>query len=153
MKREEIFEHIKKIDDPVKDSDKILSNLHYTHFFLMDKYRKLLSDYDLTSTQANVLGIIGYFSPKSVALEEIKEMVLEPNSDVSRTVKRLQEKGLVEKVLNKQNRRKVSIAILPKGMKVLLKIEEEGEFKKLTSALTKAEARSFVNILTKLRNS
>jgi DNA-binding MarR family transcriptional regulator len=153
MKRNEVFEIIHKVNDPVKDSDKILANLHYTHFFLIDSYKKTLLAYDLTPTQANVLGIISFFYPRAVTLEEVKEMVLEPNSDVSRTVTRLAEKGFVEKVINKENRRKISIMISTKGQKILKKIESEGKFKKVTSLLDLREARNFVKTLQKLREA
>lgn len=152
MKRSEIFEHLKKIDDPIKDYGKILANLHYTHFFLVDKYNKMLDSYDLTSPQSNVLGIIEYHFPKALSLEEIKEMVLEPNSDVSRTVARLAEKGFVEKVINKENRRKVSIVVTAKGIKTIKKIESEGKFKKFLAGISKAEAKTLVNVLAKLRD-
>jgi DNA-binding MarR family transcriptional regulator len=152
MKKSELFELIQKIDDPQKDHEKILSNLHYTHFFLMDKYKKILVQYDLTPTQANILGIISYYSPVAAALEQIKEMVLEPNSDVSRTVTRLAEKGFVEKVPNRENRRKVAIMITPKGQKTMKKIEADGIFRKLTSTLSKPEAKNFVAVLEKLRD-
>jgi DNA-binding MarR family transcriptional regulator len=152
MKRSEIFELIQKINDPQKDHDKILANLHYTHFFLMDRYKKFLSVYDLTPTQVNILGIIDFYAPGSASLEQIKEMVLEPNSDVSRTVARLAEKGFAEKVTNKENRRKVSIMITPKGRKTLQKIASDGSFRKITSDLGKAEAKTFVAVLGKLRD-
>lgn len=151
MKKSELFEEIRKIDDPVKDYGKILSNLHYTHFFLMDKYKKILSDYNLTSQQSNVLGIISYFSPKSISLETIKEMVLEPSSDVSRIVVRLTEKGFAEKVVDKENRRKVSIKITAEGLKMVKKIGKDKRFYKFTSALSKNEAMAFIHTLEKLR--
>lgn len=152
MKRKEVFDLIQKIDDPKKDSSKILSNLHYTHFFLMDRYKKILAEYDLTATQANILAILDHYYPQAVSLEEIKSMVLEPNSDVSRTVTRLVEKEYAQKVLNKENRRKVSILITQKGLKANKKIESEDKFKIFTSSLTLAEARGFVKVLEKLRN-
>jgi len=151
MKREELFEHIKKVNDPKKDHAKILSNLHYTHFYLMDKYKKLLEDYDLSVTQSNVLGIIGFYFPKPVSLEEIKAMILEPHSDVSRTVTRLVEKGFVEKVINKENKRKVCIQALNKGIKILQKIQAEKKFETFTSELTQKETQSFIAVLAKLR--
>ncbi|MCW3101839.1 MAG: transcriptional regulator [Bacteroidetes bacterium] len=151
MKRSEIFEHIQKIEDPQRDYDKILANLHYTHFFLMDRYKKLLVAYGLTSTQANILGIIDFYAPGSASLEQIKEMVLEPNSDVSRTVTRLAEKGFAEKVTDKENRRKVAIRITPKGKKTLKTIADDGVFHKLTSGLDIAEVKNFIMVLGKLR--
>lgn len=153
MKRNEIFEYLTQISDPIKDHAKILSNLHYTHFFLMDRYKKLLAVYDLTAPQSNVLGIIGHYAPKAVSLEEIKEMVLEPNSDVSRTVSRLAEKGFVEKLVNRENRRKVAIRITAKGKLTLKKMESEGRFRKFTEDISITEAKAFVKVLTKLRDS
>jgi DNA-binding MarR family transcriptional regulator len=151
MTREEIFKLITEVDDPKKDHAKILSNLHYTHFYLMDRYKKLLAEYNLTATQSNVLGIIAFFSPKAVTLEQIKEMVLEPNSDVSRTVTRLAEKGYVEKVINKENRRKVSIKVTAKGQKILAKIESEKKFESFTANISKTDILTFIKVLTKLR--
>jgi len=151
MKRIELFDYMKKIDDPVKDHAMILANFHYTHFYMMDKYKKLLAGYNLTATQSNVLGIIEHHYPKAVSLEEIKEMVLEPNSDVSRTVVRLVEKGFAEKIINKENRRKVSIVITAKGLKTIKKITTDGKFSKFTAGLSKAEVKTFITVLSKLR--
>jgi MarR family 2-MHQ and catechol resistance regulon transcriptional repressor len=153
MNREELFEYITKVGDPKKDCGKILSNLHYTHFYLMDRYKKMLGEYDLTSSQSNVLGIIGYYYPKAVALEEIKEMILEPNSDVSRTVTRLVGKNYVEKVINKENRRKVCIKATPRGLKVIKRIEASGKFEKFTSKLSRSEVKTFIKVLAKFRNA
>ncbi|MES2568122.1 MAG: hypothetical protein V4565_14705 [Bacteroidota bacterium] len=153
MTREEIFELIEKIDDPVKDYQKIISNLHYTHYNLMDYYKKSLEIYDLTPMQSNVLSIIHYHQPKSLSLEEIKSMVLEPGSDVSRIVLRSSEKGFVEKVQNASNNRKLAIAITNKGLDVMKRISEDHSFNNLTHNFTLAEAEAFVLLLKKLRVS
>ncbi len=151
MTREELFKYIQQINDPVKDYGKILSNLHYTHFNLMVRYKKIMDSYDLTFTQSNVLGIIVHAYPKPLALEEIKHMVLEPNSDVSRTVVRLTEKGYAEKVPNKLNRRKVCIKATAKGAKAVQKIADDGKFKVFTKDLTLKEDKTLITILNKLR--
>ncbi len=151
MTRKELFDYIKSIEDPVKDYGKILSNLHYTHYFLLDNYKKILDNYNLTFTQSNVLGIIAHFHPGAVSLEEIKAMVLEPGSDVSRTVTRLKEKGFVEKVLNEKNNRKVSIKISAKGLKTINKMDSDPRFKEYTSGTTLSESRAFIKYLVKLR--
>lgn len=150
MPRSKVFKELEKIEDP-KDHSKILSYLHYTHFFLLDKYKKVLLEYGLTPSQSNVLGIVDHFYPDSISLEGIKEWMLEPNSDVSRIVRRLVEKGLLEKVINKENRRKVSIKITPKGKKIVGELLKEKKFQKFTSKLSLAEAKTFVSVLSKLR--
>jgi DNA-binding MarR family transcriptional regulator len=152
MKRSEIFEELEKIEDVANDFTKLLSNLHYTHFFLMDKYKKILSEYDLTSPQSNVLGIIDYFHPAPLALEQIKEMILEPNADVSRIVGRLADKDFVKKVINPENRRKVSIGMTPKGRKVITRIKNDKKFQRFTSMLSVTEGRKFAAILAKIRS-
>jgi DNA-binding MarR family transcriptional regulator len=151
MTRKELFKYIQQINDPVEDYGKILSNLHYTHFNLMDKYKKIMESYDLTFTQSNVLGIIVHAYPKPLSLEEIKNMVLEPNSDVSRTVVRLTERGYAEKVPNKLNRRKVCIKATQKGLKAAQKMSADGKFKVFTKDLSLKEAKTLIIILNKLR--
>jgi DNA-binding MarR family transcriptional regulator len=151
MTREELFKYIQQINDPAEDYGKILSNLHYTHYFLMDKYKKIMESYELTFTQSNVLGIIVHSHPKPLSLEEIKNMVLEPNSDVSRTVDRLAEKGYAEKIANKLNRRKVSIKVTAKGLKAVHKMADDGKFEVFTKDLSLKEAKTLIIILNKLR--
>lgn len=151
MTREELYKYIEKIDDPKKDYGKILTNLHSTHYYLMDMYKKILKPYNLTLTQSTVLGIIVHHSPDAIALEEIKAMILEPNADVSRTVVRLAEKGFVEKVINKTNRRKVSIRALPKGVKMVKKMSLDPHFTNFTTGINLSEAKAFVRFLKRLR--
>ena len=153
MKREDLFTIIQQIEDPEYDYQKILANVHYTHFFLMDRYKKLLQPFDLTPTQANLLGIINHFCPKPVSLEEIKSMVLEPNSDVSRTVSRLASKELVSKVTDEENRRKIAVVITPKGIKLLKEIQDHAMFKKFTAGLQLEDIQLFIKVLTNLRKS
>ncbi len=152
MTREELFEYIQKIEDPVKNFNKIVSTLHYTHFNLMDSYKKALSAYDLTPIQANVLGIIQLNHPKPLSLEQIKDMVLEPGSDVSRTVLRLSEKGFVKKVNDPKNNRKLAIKATAKGLKIVETISKDTSFQKPTTTITLQEAKTFIRVLHKLRN-
>ncbi|HEY0031279.1 MAG TPA: winged helix DNA-binding protein [Bacteroidia bacterium] len=151
MTREELFKMITTIDDPRKDFSKILVNLHYTHYYLMDRYKKVLEGYGLTVIQSNVLGIIVHYYPKALSLEEIKSMVLEPNSDVSRTVVRLETKGFVQKIPDPKNGRKLSISATAKGVKALRKMEADSEFQNFASEISVAEVKAFVKFLSKLR--
>jgi DNA-binding MarR family transcriptional regulator len=151
MDREQIFKEIENIEAPDKDFSKILPSLHYTHFFLMDQYRKILVDYDLTSPQSNVIGIIGHYGDTPVSLEQIKHMVLEPNADVSRIVARLVEKKFVQKVVNEKNRRKVSIMLTARGEKIYKRMLADRQFMKFTENVSMQEAKVFMRVLAKLR--
>jgi MarR family transcriptional regulator, repressor for mepA len=151
MTRDELFRQLESINDPVNDYPKILGNLHYTHFFLMDRYKKILSEYELTPQQSNVLGIILYYYPGASSLEQIKSMVLEPSSDVSRIVTRLCEKGYAEKVANKNNKRKVEIRASENGEKLSRAIASNAKLRSFTKDIGLEEARTFISILQKLR--
>lgn len=151
MTREELFEYIQKIDDPVKDYSKILSSLHFSHYYLMDKYKKILEKYGLTVTQANILGIIVHHHPQPLSLEEIKSMVLEPNSDVSRTIVRLAAKGFVEKVPSANDKRRLSILASAQGVKVLKKAATDSKFTSFAKKITLAESKAFIKFLKNLR--
>ncbi len=78
-------------------------------------------------------------------------MILEPNSDVSRTVNRLVGKGFAEKVSNNSNRRKVSIKITKLGKKILQEIETDKTFGTLTQAFSLKEAQTLIKLLAKFR--
>jgi DNA-binding MarR family transcriptional regulator len=149
VEREDIFAYISDITKR-EETRKILSNLHYTHFFMLDRYKKTLASYDLSFPQINVLYIMDLFFTGPVSLEEIKKMVLEPNSDVSRIVTRLAEKGFVSKVPDPKNGRKLSIVISEKGLRTLKKALSDKRFD-YTSQITLEEAKVFVEVLNKLR--
>jgi DNA-binding MarR family transcriptional regulator len=153
MTREELFKYIEEVDDLKKDYAKILSNLHYTHFYLMDKYRKILGSYNLTFTQSNILGIIVHAYPKGLSLEQIKEMVLEPNSDVSRTVVRLMSKKFVEKSPDPHNRRKVCIKATDAGLKMVRKMAADRRFQAFTKNLSLASVKTLISVLKSLRGN
>lgn len=92
-----------RLEDEIKQKSfrnefhKLAVNIIYTHSWLMSKIIYMLSQYDITPQQYNILRILrGQFpSPASVSL--LKSRMLDKMSDASRLVDRLVEKGLVEK--------------------------------------------------------
>jgi DNA-binding MarR family transcriptional regulator len=152
MKREDLYEVIEHVEDPVLGRARLLGNLHYTHFHLFDRYRKIMQKYDLTPIQTNVLGIVVIKYPETLSLEEIKKMVLEPGSDVSRIITRLASKGFIEKVTDRRNRRKLAIRTTPRGNKMYGKIVADPTLKAITNGLRLSEMKAFVATLKKLRS-
>jgi DNA-binding MarR family transcriptional regulator len=147
----DIIKELEDISSLPKDGQKILSNLYYTHFWLADKYTEILAIYSLTPQQANILGIVRHFNPKPLTLQEIKSLLMEKNSDVSRIVARLIDKKLLHKTVDKKNRRKVKITINLKGIKIIDKITEDKLFDKFISKFSLEDARIFAKLLAKLR--
>ncbi|MCX7723608.1 MAG: MarR family transcriptional regulator, partial [Verrucomicrobiae bacterium] len=87
----------------------------------------VLSKFDLTPQQFNLLRILRgqYPSPASISL--IKERMLDKMSDASRLVDRLIQKKLVERKICSQDRRKVDVIITRKGLKLLEKIDAKND--------------------------
>jgi DNA-binding MarR family transcriptional regulator len=152
MKKSDVFSEIEKSKVPVTDYSRVLANLHYTHFLLMQRYNVELAKYNLTTAQSNVLGILGHYAPAKMSLEEIKDLVLEPNSDVSRIVTRLAEKKLVKKAPDEKNKRKVAIQLTSAGNRLYNEILNNKTFIKYVKTVTPEEATIFAKVLGKLRD-
>lgn len=131
---------------------KLAVNIIYTHSWLMSKIIYILSQYDITPQQYNILRILrGQFpSPASVSL--LKSRMLDKMSDASRLVDRLVEKGLVEKKISNNDRRRLDVYITSKGLKLLEKIDNKNkQFDDLLKGITEQEAITLNNLLDKLR--
>jgi DNA-binding MarR family transcriptional regulator len=61
--------------------------------------------------------------PSCVNPTEIKEVMLDKNPDITRLCDRLLLMGLINRAIDKENRRKMKIIITEKGMSLLLDIE------------------------------
>ncbi len=140
-----------KVKDLSVDYQIVLSSVYYTHFWLLDKYKDILKEYNITPQQANVLGTVNYFAPQALTLSELKKYLLEKNADVSRVVSRLTQKKLLNRVVNAQNRRMVEITLTKKGKDLINLFDEKKHFVKFTSGFTSQEAQQLVDLLQKLR--
>jgi DNA-binding MarR family transcriptional regulator len=147
----DIGKELSTINNIDTDYEKVLAGLYFTHFWLTDKYSNLLLEYGITTQQSNVLGTILYYHPKALTLTELKSLMLEKNSDVSRIVTRLITKGFLKKNTNPENKRKIEIKITPKGISLMEKIRDQKLFKKFTAGLSTAEAQQLLSLLAKLR--
>src|SRR5687767_12619626 len=132
-----------EIINDTNDVGKVLRNLHYTHFWLTDKYKNLLTKYGITLQQFNILGAVALVHPKPVTITELKDNLPEKNADVSRVVTRLTDKKMLKRAVNMQNRRKVEITITEKGMKLVERIQQDQPYKKFTSDFSMEEVLMF----------
>jgi MarR family transcriptional regulator, 2-MHQ and catechol-resistance regulon repressor len=147
----DLIEELSRIEDPVKDHSRILGNLYFTHFWLLDRYKAILDNYGITPQQSNVLAVVKEFHPRALTLTEVKAGLLEKNADVSRIITRLTSKGLLKRKINRSNKRKVEISITEKGRRLMDKMERDDPFQKFTSKFTLEDARTLVGLLNKLR--
>lgn len=119
MKLEDAIKQ-KKFDSPLH---KATINLMYTANWLHGEFRDLFKIFDITHQQYNVLRILRGMHPACVNPTEIKEVMLDKNPDITRLCDRLLLMGLINRNVDKDNRRKMKIVITDKGLALLLEIE------------------------------
>lgn len=133
--------------------EKILVNIYYTNSWLSEKYQEILKEYNLTAQQFNVLKILFSNYPKPIMISDIKEQMLDKNSDMTRIVERLLKKNLIARRRDQSNRRKVIVKLNVIGYHLIEKMNKEVQvFEKLVNHLTPKEATELNKLLDKIRS-
>jgi len=147
-----------KIDDEIKgrfrnEYHKGLINLTYTTKQLSYEFYQSLKNYGLAEQQYNVLRILrGFRSEAPLSIGFIKERMLDKDSDVSRIVDRLFEKGYLTRTENPNDRRQKSVKINQAGIDLLDKMFNcEMKADTLLSNLTIEEVEELNRLLDKIR--
>lgn len=110
-----------------------------------------LQPFDLTIQQFNVLRILRGRNGSAASLESVTQDMIHRMSNTSRLVDKLIDKGLVNRKVCSDNRRKVDIFITDKGIDLLKKIDHtlNNTEMELTSKLTKKELEQLLVLLKK----
>lgn len=132
--------------------EKAAVNILYTGSWLHLLNTSRFKVHDITPEQFNVLRILRGSHPKALMLADITSRMIDKNSNCTRLVEKLRQKGLVAREICEGNRRQVDISITETGLGMLKKIdEEESEWLATLKNITKAEAQELNRILDKLR--
>jgi len=154
-----ISKQIRSIEEELKgrfrnDYHKGLINLNYTTRQLGYEFIQTLKKHGITEPQYNVLRILrGFRSQVPLSIGFIKERMLDKDSDVSRIVDRLYEKGLLTRKENPEDRRQKAVEITDKGLSLLdemFSCEKKADLQ-LTN-LSEEEVRELSRLLDKIRN-
>lgn len=147
------------IEDELKgrfrnDYHKGLINLTYTTKLLGYEFLQSLKKHGLAEQQYNVLRILrGFRAQAPLTIGFIKERMLDKDSDVSRIVDRLFEKGLLTRKENPEDRRQKSVEITAKGLELLdAMFECEKKADTLLNNLNDMEVVELNRLLDKIRN-
>ncbi len=147
-----------RIEEEIKgrfrnDYHKGFINLSYTARRLNYDFFKELKKHGITEQQYNVLRILrGYSDKAPINVGFIKERMLDRDSDVSRLVDRLQDKGLVTSSLNSLDKRQRSVVITSSGLDLLAKLLAwEKHVETLLGNLSADEVVEFNRLLDKIR--
>ena len=149
MKIENVIKATGKLDDPKK----IIINILYTSRFLEERLTALLKQYDLTNQQFNVLRILRGQKGNPANLSTLQDRMIDKNSNTTRLVDKLLQKGLVERNVCQQNRRKIEIFITDKGQQLLKNIDPKMEKlnKELVGNLSSEQMKGLNDLLDTLR--
>ena len=128
-------------------------NLIYTLSWMKDKTKCIFEAEDITSQQFNILRILRGSFPQPLSTLQIRERMLEKMSDTSRIVDRLIAKGLVKKVVCKNDRRLVDVIITDKGKKLLERLDtRQDEIDGVLGKLSEKDANTLSDLLDKIRD-
>lgn len=127
-------------------------NVVFTYSWCNDQLKQLMSPYDITTQQFNILRILRGQFPNPSTINLLKSRMLDKMCDASRIVDRLVQKGYVFKTASANDKRAVDILITDKGLELLKRIDEEVDLSAMVAPnLTMEEARQLNDLLDKMR--
>jgi DNA-binding MarR family transcriptional regulator len=147
-----------KIEEEIKQPKfrnahhKVAVNLLYTASWLGEKNKSFFKDFGITTQQFNILRILRGQHPNKISGAEVKDRMLDKNSDVSRLIARLITKELVTKSQCPNDKRAADVVITDNGLQLLKKIDVLMDQTDITAfSLTKEEAAQLSDLLDKCR--
>lgn len=145
-----------KIDDAIKSKFespqmKAVINVKYTANYLSNISHKFMGEFGLTMPQFNILRILRG-AKEMMAVNTIKERMVEKSPNTTRLMDKLISKGLISRERCADDRRIVYVKITDKGLDLLKMIDENMDKTILApKTLTDQEANQLSDLLDKLR--
>ena len=149
-----------RLEDEIKqkkfDSEyhKLILNLLYTYNWIEQPMKALISKYNITSPQYNILRILRGSFPKPLSPQDIKAVMIHKKSDLTRMLDRLVSKDLIDRKICPSNRRKMDIVIREEGIALLNKLNPELRAvtdDQIADHITEKEAKIANDLIDKLR--
>jgi DNA-binding MarR family transcriptional regulator len=136
----------------LSEHEKAAVNILFTSGWLYNINAARLKKYEITPEQFNVLRILRGSHPKKMMLADITCRMLDKNSNATRLVEKLRQKGFVNREICENNRRQVDISITEKGLTVLKQLDvDQSEWLATLKNISSDEAQELNRILDKLR--
>jgi len=139
--------------DSFSEGQRLSLNLIYTFNWVKNRQKEYFSQFDITGQQYNVLRILRGHYPSTYSTSDIRDRMMDKMSDASRIVDRLLKKELVERTINKIDKRLVDIKISAIGLKLLKEIDSTVEVHSQApfENLTHEEQEKLDQLLDKIR--
>lgn len=132
---------------------KLVINMLFTSNWLRDAQNNLLKQYDILPQHYNVLRILKGKYPNPSSPGDIKEVMIDKGTDVTRLLDKLVSKGLVKRNLCEENRRKMDVYITKEGIRLLDEVEKplQDLLTEIKNRITGEEAETMSSLLDKMR--
>ncbi len=141
----------KKFKDPY---ERAMVNLLYTSSWLEYKQSALFKQYGLSMQQYNVLRILRGQFPKPITVNMLIDRMIDKSSNASRIVEKLRGKGMLERKVCPDDRRRVDVVITEIGLEALSKATEAlGTLHASLRSIDEEEAETLNTLLNKMRSS
>jgi DNA-binding MarR family transcriptional regulator len=134
--------------------DYTIANILQTGNWMNEKFSDHLKQYAISIQQYQVLRSLKELKGASADLQTLQADMVSKNSNTTRLVEKLRLKGLITRVQNEENRRKVDINITNEGLELVAEIElVQQEFEsEVVGNLTTTEIIALNQLLEKIRN-
>ncbi|MBL7924748.1 MAG: MarR family transcriptional regulator [Bacteroidia bacterium] len=134
------------------EHEKVAINILFTASWLEGMNIQRMKPFGISPQQFNVLRILRGSYPNALRLADITERMIDKNSNATRLVEKLRQKGLVKREVCKHNRRQVDIWITQKGLDLLGQLDANAEeYLETLKGLSKAEAQQLNGMLDRIR--
>ncbi len=151
--KKEILDHYYKDVFPYQSKSIGLSlQLTLVHKDLFNKSCALLEEkYGLTHSETDVLATL-YFNGKTLRPTELYEATIFSSGGMTKILKKLEEKQLIDRIPSKEDKRSMLVQIKPEGENIVLEAVEEMTILKdaLFDHLDSDESQQLEKILKKL---
>ena len=134
--------------------EEVFLNLQRTADLLMCDIEELLRPHQLSPTQYNVLRILRGSRDTGLACHEITERMVTHDPDMTRLLDRLEERGLLARSREKDDRRVIRVRIAAQGLSLLRTLDEpvKTAHKKQLGHLGERRLRLLSGLLEAARN-
>jgi DNA-binding MarR family transcriptional regulator len=142
---------IKQIKPFSSNKEKVLVNLIYTHNHVTLKTNQALKKFDLSPQQYNVLRILAGQKGNPITVQEVILRMLDKMSNASRLIDKLYSKGLVNRMIQLNNKRACDVTITVKGLDLLIELNRIVDFIPVGNNLSDEESETLNLLLDKIR--
>ncbi len=119
-----LLEEIKQTKPFSSIEEEVYLNLQRTAYILRQKSDECLKSENLSGTQYNVLRILRGAGERGLACSQISDRLVTNDSDITRLLNRLEQRGLIEKARDEEDRRVIVSKITEEGLKILERLDD-----------------------------